>query len=172
MPTPRKQRKPGEEKFILPEEAGRDKSNGQFTKGNLYHLIRTKTKDKAYKTPEEFAEKVYEYFEWSKEHDKGKFTLAGLCLFVHLTKPTLKKYLQTEGYDEVVEKALLVLEDHNEKKLGWAGSTQGAIFWLKNKAGWQDEVIQNQINTITTVEPKVIDVGLPIHKSEKDIDVT
>jgi hypothetical protein len=38
----------------------------------------------------------------------------------------------------------LILEDYFERKLQWAGSTQGAIFWLKNKAGWRDETTQNQ----------------------------
>lgn len=42
-----------------------------------------------------------------------------------------------------------ILEGDTEKKLMWAGSTQGAIFKLKNKHGWKDEVIQNQnINNV------------------------
>lgn len=58
------------------------------------------------------------------------------------------------------------LEDYNELKLGWAGSTQGAIFWLKNKAGWKDESDQNINTTVTELKVEVDKNSPPLEDKE------
>ncbi len=129
-----------------PQE-GRD-ANGRFNSKNLFYLLSPQTgkgPTPMYKTPEELAAKAVEYFEWADRQDKGKYTLAGIRLFLGMSsKATWSNYKNREGFTDLIEKIETVMEDYYEKKLQWAGSTQGAIFWLKNKAGWRDEVTQNQ----------------------------
>lgn len=133
------------------EDSGRDE-NGRFTAKNLFYLlVQDPGRKPKFETPEALAQKVVEYFEWSNKYDKGKYTYSGLRLFCGLTRSNLSDYRQKDtAFRDTIEHIETVLEDYYEKKLGWAGSTQGAIFWLKNKAGWKDESTQNQ--NITNVK--------------------
>lgn len=127
---------------------GKDQK-GKFVAKNLYHLLRSRSgRIPFYETPEELASKVMEYFEWSDENDKGKYTSAGLRFYCGLTRSNWYQYKQKPAFSDTLEHIETILEDFFEKKLQWAGSTQGAIFWLKNKAGWKDE--QHNTNTNTT----------------------
>jgi hypothetical protein len=125
-------------------QEGRDEK-GKFVVRNLYHLMRERVgRPLKFETPEELAEKAVEYFEWSQDCDKGRFTSAGLRLFIGATRSTWGDYKQRPAFSDTISHIETLLEDFNEKKLQWAGSTQGAIFWLKNKAGWKDEQDVNQ----------------------------
>jgi hypothetical protein len=64
----------------------------------------------------------------------------------HNYKHNYPEYFNTISHIEEM------LEASWEKKLSWAGSTQGAIFWLKNKAGWKDESTQTNINQQVAVD--------------------
>lgn len=130
---------------------------GRFTEKNLYHLL-AKNPGRPLKceTPDELAQKAIQYFEWSDKNDKGKYTFAGLRLFVGFSRENWREYKARPEFVDTIDHIETLLEDFFEKKLQWAGSTQGAIFWLKNKSGWKDEVTQNQNQTVTkvTIEEK------------------
>jgi hypothetical protein len=152
-------------------QEGRDE-NGKFTEKNLFYLLRTNIgRTPHFKTPHEMAEKAILYFEWSNKYDKGKYTYGGIRLFCNITRSTLSDYRKKPDFSDTIEHIETVLEDYYEKKLGWAGSTQGAIFWLKNKAGWKDEITQNQNQTVTTVQPSIISGSPKLANDEKQIDI-
>lgn len=126
---------------------GKDEK-GRFTANNLYHLLAVNAgRPPKYDNPEELCAKVVEYFKWSDQNDKGKYTSAGLRFYCGLTRSNWSDYKQKPEFHDTLIHIETILEDFFEKKLQWAGSTQGAIFWLKNKAGWKDENTVNQIVT-------------------------
>lgn len=125
-------------------QEGRDEK-GKFTLRNMYHIMRERVgRPLKFENPEALAEKALEYFEWSDECDKGKYTSAGLRLYIGATRQRWSDYKQRPDFQDTISHIETILEDFNEKKLQWAGSTQGAIFWLKNKASWKDEQDVNQ----------------------------
>ena len=151
-------------------EEGRDEK-GRFKERNLWSLMKKRVgQPKKYPTPEELAYKAIEYFEWSTTCDKGKFTFSGLRFYIGFSRQDWHNYKNNypEYFDTIINIEQM-LEDYWEKKLGWGGSTQGAIFWLKNKAEWVDEVTQNQRQTITTVNPTVISSTVPLSDSEENV---
>lgn len=149
-------------------EEGRDEL-GRFTEKNLWSIAKKRVgQPKKYPTPEELAFKALEYFEWCTA-TKNKVTFAGLRLYVDFSRENWREYKTYPEYVDTMNMIETTLEAEWEAKLGWAGSTQGAIFWLKNKAGWKDEVIQHQNQTVTKVEPKVVDTGTPLTSSESDV---
>lgn len=125
---------------------GKDQK-GKFVAQNLFHLLRSRVgRPRLFESPEELASKVMEYFEWSNLNDKGKYTSAGLRFYCGLTRSNWFQYKQNPDFCDTLDYIETLLEDFYEKKLQWAGSTQGAIFWLKNKAGWKDESTQTNLN--------------------------
>jgi hypothetical protein len=135
---------------------GRDEK-GKFVVKNLYHLMRERIgRPLKIKSPEELALKALEYFEWSDQNDKGKYTFAGLRMWIGFSRENWREYKVKPDFVDTMNQIEGILEDFFEKKLQWAGSTQGAIFWLKNKAGWKDESQQKIDQTITEVKPEVI----------------
>jgi hypothetical protein len=155
----------------LPQE-GRDPETGKFIEKNLWSLMRKRVgKPKMFPTPEELALKALEYFDWCQE-TKNKITYAGLRLFIGFSRQDWLNYKTNyPAYFDTIDHIDQLLEAEWEAKLGWAGSTQGAIFWLKNKAGWKDEVQQN-VKQLTEVKPQVIMGDTPpIAGSESDVSV-
>ena len=132
---------------------GRDEK-GKFTEKNIWSVMRTRVgKPKKYPTPEELAFKALEYFDWCTEVDKGKFAFAELRLYVGMNRTDWHNYKHNyPEYFNTISHIEEMLEASWEKKLQWAGSTQGAIFWLKNKAGWKDESTQTNINQQVAVD--------------------
>ena len=133
------------QKNLFMASEGRDEK-GRFTDGKLFRMLVTARPGPEYKFKDgpTLAAMACEYFEWAEKHDKGKYTLAGLRLYLGMSKETWREYKVNPEFAQVISMLDLILEDYFEKKLQWAGSTQGAIFWLKNKAGWRDETTQNQ----------------------------
>lgn len=134
-------------------EEGRDEK-GRFTERNLWSIMKKRVgKPKIYPTPEELAFKAIEYMEWATTCDKGKFTFAGLRFYVGFSRQDWHNYKNKyPEYFDTMNQIETMLEDYWEKKLGWGGSTQGAIFWLKNKAGWKDESTVNENVTNLTAK--------------------
>lgn len=132
---------------------GRDEK-GRFTEKNLWaHVFKyVNGRPLMIQTKEEFLSKCFEYFEWCEQNEKGKITFAGLRAFIGFSRDSWMDYKKRAEFTDTMLNIEQVLESYWENKLGWAGSTQGAIFWLKNKAGWKDEVHQNQNQNITKVE--------------------
>lgn len=131
-------------------QEGRDEK-GKFTEKNLYYLLATHTgRPLKVQSAQELASKALEYFKWSDANDKGKYTFAGLRLFIGFNRENWREYRQRPDFVDTMNQIEGILEDFFEKKLQWAGSTQGAIFWLKNKAGWKDESTVNENVTNVT----------------------
>ena len=124
--------------------------NGKYKHKALYQVVRERVgRPKKYLTPEELSYKALEYFDWCAQ-TKNKITFAGLRLWIDFTRETWSRYKTDESHKEFRDTILHIeqmLEAEWESKLGWAGSTQGAIFWLKNKAGWKDQQDVNQTVT-------------------------
>ena len=147
-------------------EEGKD-DKGKFIIKNMYHLMRERVGRKPiFETPEELAEKAVEYFEWADECTKGKYTSSGLRLFIGFTRSNWHQYKTNPAFCDTVDHIECILEDFMEKKLQWAGSTQGAIFWLKNKAAWRDETEQKVNQTVTEVKVEVNKNSPPLEDKE------
>ena len=128
---------------------GRDEK-GRFTEKNLWAYVKKNVgRPSLYPDAETLFNKALEYFDWADQNRKGKYNEAHLKLWLGLSRANWYDYKQNPEFSDVIEKIDLFLEGETEDKLMWAGSTQGAIFKLKNKYGWKDEVTQNQnINTV------------------------
>lgn len=88
-------------------------------------------------TPEEFSDKVEEYFNTVKTEDQ---TRAGLFVFLGITKTTFYNYkngLKGEELKEIAEWACTRLEHKYELELNHKGNPTGPIFALK-QYGWRD----------------------------------
>ena len=152
-------------------QEGRDEK-GRFTEKNLWSLVKKRVgQPKIFPTPEGLAEKALEYFDWCLE-TKNKITFAGLRVYIDFSRTDWHNYKNNYSeYLNTINTIENLLEAEWEGKLGWAGSTQGAIFCLKNKAGWKDEITQNQNQTVTTVQPSIISGSPKLANDEKQIDV-
>ena len=141
--------------------------NGKFEDKHLFQIIKRRVgQPKLYRSPEALAFKALEFFQWCTE-TKNKITFAGLRVFVDFSRQDWSNYKNRyPEYLDTISTIESALEAEWEGKLGWAGSTQGAIFWLKNKSGWMDEVTQN-VKQITEVKPEVKDTGIELGTKEE-----
>lgn len=99
-------------------------------------------------TPKQMEKILNNYFETTEEN---KITITGLCLALDLDKTTFYDYEKREGYEDIVKRARLIVENSYELSLRENGRT-GDIFALKN-FGWVDKqeqeiTQQNKINII------------------------
>lgn len=145
--------------------------DGKFEDKELYEVVRRRVgQPKLYLTPEHLAFKALEFLEWCKQ-SKNKVTMAGMRVWIDFSRQNWSDYkTKYPEYFDTMNMIESLLEAEWEGKLGWAGSTQGAIFWLKNKSGWKDEVQQN-VRQLTEVKPEVVvPKGTPpIASSESEI---
>lgn len=145
---------------------------GRFVERNICHLLRKVHAGgitKKYGTPDELLERGFEYFEWADDVHKGKYAYADLRLFIgFLSRNTWKTYKDDPLFQDAIYILESIMEGDLEKKLMWAGSTQGAIFKLKNKFQWTDEVTQHQ-NITGKREVIVIKSDTPLSSSEAEV---
>lgn len=147
---------------------GRD-NKGRFTEKNIWAFIpKDVGRTRIYDNPNELCEKALEYFEWCNEVRKGKYTMAGLRIYLNLSRKNWHDYKQYPNFVTIIEYLESIMEDEMEQKLMWAGSTQGAIFKLKNLYGWKEESTHNQIVT----EIKADFGNTTIHPSSQSADNT
>lgn len=140
---------------------GRDEK-GRFTEKNLWAYIpKDVGRPRKYNTPEELIEKAKEFFEWSDQTRKGKYSEAGFRVWMAMTKYDFFHYRKDPNFATAMEYIDAQFEDEAEIKLMWAGSFQGAKFKLMNKHGWKEEINQNQNVTFTEVKPEVINNNTP-----------
>lgn len=142
---------------------GRDEK-GKFTAKNCWQMVRQNHnggRPRTYDTPEELLNKAMEYFDWADETQKGKYAEAHLRLFLQFySRKCWKDYKDNPLFGNAIYIIESILEGDNEQRLMWAGSTQGAIFKLKNKHNWKDESQQKIEQHITTVNP-IVESGTP-----------
>jgi hypothetical protein len=146
-------------------------------KGNLFAVGNTGGRPPLYESAEEISNKIAEYIDWEDKASgngkagKGKYTMEGCALFLGFcsVQSLYDNEKRNDEFSYVIKRFRLWLQAYHVQGLRWAGSTQGSIFWLKNKSDYKDEVTQHQIQTITQVQPKVVNTGVPLAGSEKEI---
>lgn len=139
-------------------QEGRDEK-GRFAAGN-----KIAESNREYGTPEELRAVAEEYIETTRQKNGAyKPTLTGLVY--HLGFESLQSfydYEKREPFSYTVRRLRLFIQSCYEQQLytfAWAG----ASFALRNigKGDWQDEVVQQQHQTVTSVQPQVIQGDAP-----------
>ena len=98
-------------------------------------------------SPEQMEKILNEYFSTTEEN---KITLTGICLALDLDKNNFYEYEKREGYEKIVKRARMIVENSYEMSLRENGRT-GDIFALKN-FGWKDKTeIENTTNNKVTI---------------------
>ena len=112
-----------------------------------------------YKTPQELQEAVDEYFEscWfekvteSEDQETHKietsvvryqqrpYTIAGLAYHLDMTTQGVREYQAKDEFSCIIKRAKQKIEMNIEETLVTAKNATGAIFWLKNHAGYRDK---------------------------------
>jgi hypothetical protein len=153
-------------------ETGRDEK-GRFAKGNLFCVSGyLGGRPPIIDSPETMFDKIANYIEWEDAQKggtgKGVYTLEGCALFLGFASvQSMYDYEKRNSeFSYVINRYRLFLSHWNVQKLYWAGTTQGAIFWLKNKSDYKDEVTQHQMQTITEVKPTIVQGGTPLADKE------
>lgn len=85
-------------------------------------------------TPEQMEQILNEYFSTTEEN---KITITGICLALDLDKKNFYEYGKRKGYEDIVKRARMIVENSYEISLRENGRT-GDIFALKN-FGWVDK---------------------------------
>lgn len=133
-----------------------------------------------FKTPEELQAKINDYFnikckdEIIKGDDdkpilnrKGglfmKFnppTVSGLALYLGFVNyKSMYDYEAKPKFTDIVKRAITRINEYAETQL-FVGNSTGAIFWLKNRADWNDKHINENHNHE--------DVNVPNRQSRKE----
>ena len=98
-------------------------------------------------SPEQMEKILNEYFSTTEEN---KITLTGICLALDLDKNNFYEYEKREGYEKIVKRARMIVENSYEMSLRENGRT-GDIFALKN-FGWKDKTeIENSTQGKVTI---------------------
>ena len=98
-------------------------------------------------SPEQMEKILNEYFATT---DENKITLTGICLALDLDKNNFYEYEKREGYEKIVKRARMIVENSYEMSLRENGRT-GDIFALKN-FGWKDKTeVENTTNNKVTI---------------------
>jgi hypothetical protein len=90
-----------------------------------------------YKTPEQMQEIIDRYFVDCAEN-RVAVTLAGLAYALGMTTQALRDYGKKDRFLCTVKDARQYVEATVEALLLSGNHAAGAIFWLKNNAGWKD----------------------------------
>jgi len=142
-------------------------------KGNKYAIGNNGGRPRLFTDPKKLEKKVIEYFDyiqgeegdtitnklgeqvktWIREPESP--TVTGLALFLGFAdRTTLYEYRDREEFSFIIKRAISIVENHHEHRLGSTTPT-GSIFALKNM-GWKDR----QETTIITED----------HASDEEID--
>jgi hypothetical protein len=154
---------------------GRDEK-GKFLPGNLFSLGGYNSgRPRIYTDPQEMYNRIAEYLKWEDDQKgkelKGVYTLEGCALYLGFASvQSMYDYEKRESeFSYVINKYRLFLVQWNVQKLYWGGTYMGAQFWLRNHGGYSDESTVNQKQTITTVNPTILNSGVPLAGKEEDI---
>lgn len=79
-------------------------------------------------------------------------SVAGLCLFLHISRDTWAGYAGDDRLAPVVEEARTRMLARLEEQLGTRNSVQGVIFNLKANYGWSDKLEITQKNVGMSME--------------------
>ena len=114
-----------------------------------------------YKTREELADKIKEYFDscWvdkitqvtdkdgnitesNVKYQNRPYTIMGLALALGMCRDTLCEYAKNGKFSDIVKKAKQTVEMYVEEMLLEGKNAAGPIFWLKNHAEYRDKTEQ------------------------------
>ena len=79
-------------------------------------------------------------------------SVAGLCLFLHISRDTWAEYANDEKLGPVVEEVRTRMLARLEEQLNTRNSVQGVIFNLKANYGWSDKIELTQKNVGMSME--------------------
>lgn len=91
---------------------------------------------------EDLSERIEQYFRECEE-EKKRPTIIGLSLALDMARKTLLEYEKNDEFSNTIKRAKARVAQVWEDRLFDSGAT-GAIFWLKNNAGWRDVVVNEQ----------------------------
>jgi hypothetical protein len=138
-----------------------------LAKRKINRAIAPEGKPRKYKTREELQKVVDDYFNTNDSRLKtfvdkdgnettalvpAPYTISGLARAIGLDRAQIIEYGNNQEYYNVIKDARLRCQADVERRLLETSNQAGAIFWLKNNAGWRDEQIIDSTNrTETTV---------------------
>lgn len=118
-----------------------------------------------FETADQFTEVAEKYFSEREAKDKP-FTVNGLALALGMTRETLLRYAEKQGFSDAVKAVRARLEDHWESRLAGPNAA-GTIFWLKNQ-GWSDRTEQQisgpnggPVEQVHRIERVIVDPANP-----------
>ena len=114
-----------------------------------------------HKTPDDMEELIDEYFAKCKAESRP-YTITGLAAALNLTRQGLCEYAAKGQFSDTVKKAKIKVEASVEERLLSGSNATGAIFWMKNNAGWKDEQHQRHsfdFSKLTDEELEAIAAG-------------
>jgi hypothetical protein len=118
-----------------------------------------------FETADQFTEVAEKYFSEQEAKDKP-FTVNGLALALGMTRETLLRYAEKDGFSDAVKAVRARLEDHWESRLAGPNAA-GTIFWLKNQ-GWSDRTEQQisgpnggPVEQVHRIERVIVDPANP-----------
>lgn len=88
-----------------------------------------------YSNPDDFTKVANDYFAKCVA-DETVPTVNGLCIALGMTRETLLRYEEKDGFSDSVKMVRMRLEAAWEQRLAGPNAA-GTIFWLKNQ-GWTD----------------------------------
>jgi hypothetical protein len=92
-----------------------------------------------YATPAEMQAVIDAYF--AQCNAENPPLISGLAYHLDMTTESLRRYGEDDEFSATVKKAKQRVEMAFERNLNSNGCT-GSIFWLKNNAGWKDQIQQ------------------------------
>ena len=119
-----------------------------------------------YKTNDELKTKIDEYFNncyITKKDKKGieykenirPLTILGMCLYLDISRETLREYMDKEDFVDTIKKAKMRIESYAEDYLFESKNPAGVIFNLKNNFNWKDkQEIETTNKTIIVEKPE------------------
>lgn len=118
-------------------------------KGNKFALGNTWGRPPKYEHPEDLANKILEFIEYSEEQGDS-LTITGLCLYLGFESRSSfdKQAERDDDFSYIVKRAKMVIEQRYEEGLNSPACT-GSIFALKNM-GWKDKTEVDMNADITT----------------------
>lgn len=107
-----------------------------------------------FETPEQFQQVADDYFVLCEAKERVP-TVNGLALALGMTRETLLRYADKEGFSDTVKGVRTRLEAEWEQRLAGPNAA-GTIFWLKNQ-GWSDKTEQTiTAEVVSKVERTIV----------------
>jgi hypothetical protein len=108
-----------------------------------------KVMKKIFESPDELEALIAQYFAATEEP-----TMTGLHVYLGVSKQTFSNYGKYDETKDIIEAARLRVESVVEHRLLYGSAVTGAIFWLKNHAGYKD--VQEQHHGLTAEGEKFV----------------